>query len=210
MNAAGHLRTSETSCSKDVFGLDDTVNGTHGTTPFGDLATVICSYDHTAGYSSNSLSSYFHDYGWRDRINSLVNDGWLSATAGATSQTLGGNYGEATPSDLGMTATTAGGEACAADKDPWPTVRDNTISALSAVEMARRAVQHQFVQEDLKFPGVTWTDVQVDDSFLLLTNRITDIYRICYTVLSRLPCFRVCSGVACLRTLLCFCSQDWA
>jgi len=161
MNAAGHLRSNETTCANDVFGLDGTTNGKHGTTPFGDLTTVIASYDTTAGYSSNSLSSYFHDIGWRDHINSLVNDGWLGATVGATSQTLGGNYGEATPSDLGMTFVSAtDGSTCAADKDPWPTIRDNTISALSAVEMARRIAQHQSVDEELRFPGATWADVQ--------------------------------------------------
>ena len=45
----------------------------------------------TAGYSSNSLSSYFNDIGWRSRENSLVSD-WMQVPG-----TLGGNYGEATP-----------------------------------------------------------------------------------------------------------------
>ena len=125
-NAAGHLRTNETACgSGDAhnhkFGMDGTVRGKHGVTQLGDLATVICSYDTTAGYSSNSLSSYFHDLGWRGRVNGLVQD-WLlvgqNATSSATSsaakvnggddvlpQTLGGNYGEATPSDLTFDVT---------------------------------------------------------------------------------------------------------
>jgi hypothetical protein len=93
-NAAGHLRTNETKCGQgnaqnQLFGLDGTTTGKHGTTPFGDLATVVCSYDHTAGYSSNSLSSYFHDIGWRDRINSVVLRDWLKVPS---NQTLGGNY----------------------------------------------------------------------------------------------------------------------
>lgn len=62
--------------------------GKHGTTPLGDLATIVCSYDTTMGYSSNSLSSYFHDLGWRQRIHDLVTSTWL----GQTSETLGGNY----------------------------------------------------------------------------------------------------------------------
>ena len=32
-------------------------------TPLGDLATVVASYDTTAGLSSNAVSSYFHDLG---------------------------------------------------------------------------------------------------------------------------------------------------
>lgn len=60
-NAGGHLRADEISCNANVFGLDSSPTGKHGSTQFGDLATVVCSYDHTAGYSSNSLSSFFHD-----------------------------------------------------------------------------------------------------------------------------------------------------
>ena len=164
-NAAGHLRTNETQCGSgnshnELFGLDGTVKGKHGTTPLGDLATVICSYDTTAGYSSNSLSSYFHDIGWRDRIDNLVVN-WL----GAADQSLGGNYGEATPSDLGFAVTsvedtTSSNTTCAVDKDPWPKVYSNSISALSAVEMTRRIALHRDVDPALQFPGATWTDIQ--------------------------------------------------
>ncbi len=157
-NAAGHLRSNESTCSTLKYGVDGSVSSKHGVTPLGDLATVVCSYDHTAGYTSNSLSSYFHDLGWRDRINGLVSGDWL----GATGQTLGGNYGEASPSDLTLTVTESDTIAsCKADKDPWPTKRDNTISALSAVEMTRRIAQHREVREDLRFPGNTWADMQV-------------------------------------------------
>jgi hypothetical protein len=61
--------------------------GKHGATPLGDLATIICSYDSTQGYSSNSLSSYMHDLGWRQRAHDMVTD-WL----GRPSESLGGNY----------------------------------------------------------------------------------------------------------------------
>ena len=62
--------------------------GKHGTTPLGDLSTIVCSYDATQGYSSNSLSSYFHDLGWRQRLHDLVTGSWL----GRAAETLGGNY----------------------------------------------------------------------------------------------------------------------
>jgi hypothetical protein len=104
-NAAGHLRGNETFCSSGVFGLDGSASGK----ALGDLATIICSYDHTAGYSSNSLSSYFHDFGWRSRIHDLVagNNAWLGLNADKPGLSLGGNYGEASPADLGYTLTTA-------------------------------------------------------------------------------------------------------
>jgi hypothetical protein len=77
-NAAGHLRTNESCCTQSTFGMDSSTTGKSGKIPLGDLATIICSYDHTAGYSSNSLSSYFHDLGFRDRIHNLVSSGdWL-------------------------------------------------------------------------------------------------------------------------------------
>jgi hypothetical protein len=78
----------ETACSFGLFG--STAKGNHGPTALGDLATVICSYDETAGYSSNSLSKYFSNVGGRSRLQSLVTN-WLGASGNAS---LGGSYGE--------------------------------------------------------------------------------------------------------------------
>jgi hypothetical protein len=191
-NAAGHLRSNETHCGSALqnhqFGLDGSVTGKHGYTQLGDLATIICSYDHTAGYSSNSLSSYFHDIGWRDRANNLVQN-WL-LTPGKTTrksdlpQTLGGNYGEATPSDLTLDVTAHSSTAdktprqaasaasdakkrtdtaaeCQADKDPWPVTYSNSLSALSAAELVRRIALHRELPQELQFPGAVWEDIQV-------------------------------------------------
>lgn len=160
-NAAGHLRGSESKCSLNSYGLGGGhVDGKHGNnTLLGDLATVVCSYDTTAGYSSNSLSSYFHDLGWRERIYTDVLHNWLGAPS---IQTLGGNYGEATPSDLGFTVHNSESDVngCAADKDPWPTVYSNTISALTATEMTRRIVQHRELPTSMQFPNATWEDMR--------------------------------------------------
>lgn len=117
-NAAGRLRSNETQCGSGdlqnhAFGVDGTVTGKHGYTLLGDLATVICSYDQTAGYSSNSLASYFHDFGWRQRLYDAVQNWLLISSAGKVTgkayeiQSLGGNYGEATPSDLSFEVTAA-------------------------------------------------------------------------------------------------------
>lgn len=165
-NAGGHLRSDESQCGSGnnynyLFGLDGSVEGKHGVTPLGDLATVVCSYDTTAGYSSNSLSSYFHDIGWRDRINDLLVN-WLQVS----NQTLGGNYGEATPSDLSMSVNEINSESnqpivCPADKDPWPTKYVNTITSLTAVELTRRIAQHRELLPELRYPGLQWKDIQV-------------------------------------------------
>jgi hypothetical protein len=169
-NAAGHLRTNESACGDSglqnhQYGIDGSVTGKHGLTLLGDLATIICSYDSTAGYSSNALSSYFHDIGWRDRINNLVRN-WLLVGTNDTTQTLGGNYGEATPSDLSFNVTAAKPHAsqppvCPVDKDPWLTIRSNSLSALSAAEMVRRIALHREVPQALQFPGLEWIDIQV-------------------------------------------------
>lgn len=160
-NAAGHLRGSESKCSVGAYGLGGNhVDSKHGNnTLLGDLATVVCSYDTTAGYSSNSLSSYFHDLGWRERLHTDVLHTWLGAPS---IQTLGGNYGEATPSDLGFIVHNSESDVngCAADKDPWPTVYSNTISALTATEMTRRIIQHRELPSSMQFPNVTWEDMR--------------------------------------------------
>jgi hypothetical protein len=156
-NAAGHLRKNETTCAADVYGIDGETSGKHGSTLLGDLATIICSYDTSAGYTSNSLSSYFHDLGWRDNIHALVTSNWL----GLDGHTLGGNYGEATPSDLSYTILdNSKVKSCAADKDPWPDIYSNSLSALAAAEMARRLVLHDDVDTSLRFPGLTSKDVK--------------------------------------------------
>ena len=68
-------------CSRSAgvsCGLDGSTTGSHGATPLGDLATIVATYDATQGYSSNSLASYFHDVGHRDRLHDLVQDpDWL-------------------------------------------------------------------------------------------------------------------------------------
>ena len=51
---------------------------------------------------------------------------------------------------------------CSADKDPWPTIYSNSLSALAAAEMTRRIALHREIQPALRFPGVEWVDIQVD------------------------------------------------
>lgn len=94
-------------------------------------------------------------------VNWLLTD-WLKVSG----QTLGGNYGEATPTDLtyevkSSTAT----DICKADKDPWPKVYDNTISSLTAAELARRIAQYREMPVSMKYPGTEWEDIKVLKSF---------------------------------------------
>jgi len=153
-NGAGRLRSNETTCINDMFGMNSNTTGKNGVTPVGDLATIICSYDHTKGYSSNSLASYFHDLGWRQRLNDLINSDWIGTSPG---QSLGGNYGEATPSDLALKLNYFD-SYCNADKDPWPNVYSNTISSLTAAELTRRLALHKEIKSSLRFPGLLDTD----------------------------------------------------
>eukprot|EP01039_Chlorochromonas_danica_P001863 gene1863-2038_t len=156
VNGAGHLRSNESTCRHALYGLPSATTGKHGQTFLADLATIICSYDTTAGYSSNSLSSYFHDLGFRDRIHNLVTN-WL----GYPSLSLGGNYGEATPSDLGFDISSSGqAGVCTADKDPWPVTYSNSLTALAAAELTRRIALHRELPPSLQFPGVLWEDIQ--------------------------------------------------
>ena len=105
--AAGNLRSneSESDCHQvGELGLDGrAVNGVHGPTLLGDLATIIASYDTTMGYSSNSLSGWFNSIALHFRENDLVQS-WLWSLSGITTepQSLGGDYGEQPPSDIAL------------------------------------------------------------------------------------------------------------
>jgi len=214
VNAAGRLRSNESQCGAGnaynrQFGLDGDVTGNEGPTALGDLATIVCSYDHTQGYSSNALSSYFHDIGWRQRLYDLVQD-WLlvgndndtldsdvgrtrshsddsnkkqqqqrQQTGGNEEEgrgqgqdplSLGGNYGEPTPTDLsfdvesGRPADRPDGNqdpsTCSVDQDPQPVTFSNSLSALAAAELLRRIALHRELDQSLQFPGATWRDIQ--------------------------------------------------
>ena len=164
-NAAGTLRGRETTACvpAGALGIDSHTTGKDSDTLLlGDLATIICSYDHTAGYTSNSLSSYFHDLGWRQKIHDLVQSNWLAE--GDLSVSLGGNYGEATPVDLGfrLTSNSDGAVSCAAIDKPLNSTPkyDNSLTALAAAEMTRRLVLHDAVDPSLHFPYITSADTR--------------------------------------------------
>lgn len=161
-NAAGHMRLNETSCENEIYGLPSFTTGNHGKTPFGDLISIITSYDHTAGYSSNALSSYFHDIGWRERIHALVNSEWINATS--SGQTLGGNYGEETPSDLSFLISNDidNNNKCNVDKDPWLEIYSNSLSSLTAAELTRRITLHNELPVSMRFPGVEYEDIKTE------------------------------------------------
>lgn len=152
-----------------VGGLTALTHGRLGQTPLGDLATIICSYDRTVNYTSNSLARYFHDLGGRRQANWLVQK-WLGA---GSSQSFGGNYGEPAPPDLGFTLTAAklrhGQEkivrgatshSCEVDPDHSGVIIPNSLSALTMVELLKRIVLHRELPAGLRLPGVQWTDVQ--------------------------------------------------
>lgn len=168
-NAAGHMRSDEecfqhgdTICQQGQLGLDGYTKGQHGDTRFADLATVIVSYDETMNYTSNSLSHYFLNIGWRERENDLIQD-WLGHVNAEKwtpqEQTFGGAYGEVPPADLQYQDY-----QCALDVDPANGGNGyaNHLSALSNAELLRRLVLHREMENfpSLQWPGVTYTDVQ--------------------------------------------------
>ena len=84
---------------------------------------------------------------------------WLGASA---NETLGGNYGEETPSDLSFNLHAGIGadeDTCEMDKDPWPKIYSNSITALTSAELVRRLVLHREVPSEFRLPGLTWNDV---------------------------------------------------
>lgn len=72
--AAGIRLHGEADCAD--FGLHSYVSSVvHKEVPLGDLATVIASYDTTAGYSSNSLAYYFRGISQAKRIQQVLDAG---------------------------------------------------------------------------------------------------------------------------------------
>lgn len=147
-NAARHLREI---CPSHLTGLPNSTTGNHGKTPLGDLATIVCSYDTTQGYTSNGLSSYFHDLGWRIRIYELLKK-WFPQYPQVS---LGGNYGMDTPSDLGFKI----GDLCTVARDPRLKIYQNSLSPLVAAELLRRIVMFKDIPESNRWPDVTYDDV---------------------------------------------------
>jgi len=160
-NGGSRLRSNETNCINDLFGITSNTTGKNGISSLGDFTTIICSYDNTKGYTSNSLASYFHDLGWRQQLNNLINSDWIGLTS--SGQTLGGNYGEATPSDLSYDILN-NDVSCNADKDPWPTIYSNTISSLTAAELTRRIALHRELKEYMRWPHL------IDDDIINILN----------------------------------------
>lgn len=146
-------------------GLADPIGAAR--TPLGDLATVVASYDTTAGLTSNSVASFFHDLGHRDRARTLATD-WLAvpSASAAAEATLGGNYGEDSPDDLGFELVDDDTDAvCAAEPDPaddGPFA--NSLTALALAEAHRRLALHRELlggdAGDLVFPNTTWVDAR--------------------------------------------------
>jgi hypothetical protein len=79
-----------------------------------------------------------------------------------------------------------GSASCDANKDPWPVVYPNSLSALSAAELVRRIAQHRELPQALQFPGAEWKDIQVLLAPVYLSFLLSYLYcllRVCYVVL---------------------------
>jgi hypothetical protein len=147
-NAAGHIREV---CP--ASGLTSDTTGKHGLTPLGDLATVVCSYDTTQGYTSNGLSKYFHDLGGRLRLLSLLQK-WFGPRSSDLS--LGGNYGMPTPTDL---STTLQPGACHIQNDTVH-ILPNRLTALAHVDILRRLCLSFDLPVGSRFPSMQPADQQ--------------------------------------------------
>jgi len=89
-DAGGLLFDKCQTTTTNVNGLNSNTLGKHGTTPLGDLVTIIVTYDKTQNYTSNALGKYFASVGGHERLNHLIHS-WMKRN---TSQSLGGSYGE--------------------------------------------------------------------------------------------------------------------
>jgi hypothetical protein len=140
-------------CSPSVGGLDASTQGKHGSTPLGDLATVLVTYDATAGYTSNALGKWFATVGNHTRLNWIVQD-WL----GQRKESLGGSYGEPVPNDLKFTfsAPPATRQATCKITPDLGSIAEDTLSPLTAAELVRRMVLTREIDAKRVMPGLSW------------------------------------------------------
>eukprot|EP00039_Didymoeca_costata_P006844 m.93937 g.93937 ORF g.93937 m.93937 type:complete len:447 (+) comp13421_c0_seq1:203-1543(+) len=157
-------RAIQALCKKQS--LDSYINGKHGKTILGDLATVICSYDTTAGYTSNSLGKWFgSEVGGSNNLNELVLS-WLGNkprtgdNASEWTESMGGSYGEAPPADLALHKFFQNNESSCTLPSKPQLFYPNTLSPLSAAEWLRRIVLHRSVLPEHKVPNMQWEDAE--------------------------------------------------
>jgi hypothetical protein len=143
-NAASRLRAAS---SGDV-GLTASVDGT----PLGDFVTSMHNYDYDP-YSSNSIGRYFHDIGGRDRANDLIHSLWLDRPS---TETFGGNYGEAAP-PLGFTFVEPTGPEITISPDTSFGYA-NSLASFTTAEALKRLVLHR-EEAGQRLPGIEWDDI---------------------------------------------------
>lgn len=145
-NAASTLRYE----SASEVGLTASVDGY----PLGDLVTSLVSYDYDP-FSSNALGRYFHNIGGRSKANGLIHDLWLGRPS---SETFGGNYGEAAPG-LDYTFEEPEGPTITISPD-GSTGPSNHLSSFTTAEAMKRLVLHR-EEPSQSLPDLQWQDAEV-------------------------------------------------
>ena len=184
--AAGVRLHDESDCAD--FGLRSWVNSIrHHEVPLGDLATIIASYDVTAGYTSNSLAYYFRGIAQGKRLQQVLDSGpciltlllppcltkVFYAVAPNSSSTLSGYYGEPMTQDFGLDSSTFSGEnagaimsgvalpdTCTLSIDHSPVAGNNSLSSIAAAQLLLRLVLHRELPLTARFPLLQWSDIQ--------------------------------------------------
>ncbi len=145
-NAARNLRYE----SAGEVGLTASVDG-HA---LGDFVTSLVAYDYDP-FSSNALGRYFHNVGGRAEANALIHDAWLGRPS---SETFGGNYGEAAPG-VGYTFEEEGGPSITISPDST-SGPSNYLSGLTVAEAMKRIVLHR-EETAQRMTDLQWQDVKV-------------------------------------------------
>ena len=184
--AAGVRLHDETDCAD--FGLHSYVSSIkHHEVPLGDLATIIASYDVTAGYTSNSLAYYFRGIAQGKRLQQVLDSGSclfslcsrfvrliaFCAVVPNSSSTLSGSYGEPMTQDFGLDSSTFSGEnagaimsgvalpdTCTLSIDHSPVVSNNSLSSIASAQLLLRLVLHRELPLTARYPLLQWSDIQ--------------------------------------------------
>ena len=119
---------------------------------FSDLATIVASYDSTAGYTSNALGKWFGAVGGHRRLSRDIVQGWL----GRTGESFGGSFGAAIPADLQPSsfASQESAKTCPLALD-LSSPDGNFLSTFTMAELVRRLVLHRELPARYRWPGIS-------------------------------------------------------
>ena len=117
------------------------------------MLTIVCSYDHLEGVSSNQVGRYFHEIAGHQNATNFIHE----VLKASEEEKFGGNYGESVPGFLNYRFTNGSKLNEYIEQDYWPdeTSSSNFMSSLTMAEYLRQIIM---TREDKNLNVFNWKD----------------------------------------------------